>query len=358
MSDDVLLDIADGVGTVTLNRPDRLNTLALPTVERLVGALSQAAASDPVRVVVLAGNGRYFCAGADQAEMIERDPQAWEPIVRRYLDPVRAIVGMDKPVIATGLSGWQRSYGGYLAASTPIGPVYLGVADAKNGAAPDWPHRYRSRRRILMTVAFLLMASSMASGGEVIPVGWGERPPCVVHAGGCCDPCAPIGRVRLLDRLRHSQSTRTPVAVPRGPVGAAPTAVLPPKELPHGPTGILSSPTNTPIPTPRITSGANFGSNTVSGVGAPNANIEIRTSPGGEVLGSAVSNASGQFVVLLSRALQAGDAIQPFDTTNGLAGPIVQIEGPPAPIPAVDPIGAAILMIILAGGLVWRLRRN
>jgi len=100
MSDDVLLDIADGVGTVTLNRPDRLNTLALPTVERLVGALSQAAASDPVRVVVLAGNGRYFCAGADQAEMIERDPQAWEPIVRRYLDPVRAIVGMDKPVIA------------------------------------------------------------------------------------------------------------------------------------------------------------------------------------------------------------------------------------------------------------------
>jgi 2-(1,2-epoxy-1,2-dihydrophenyl)acetyl-CoA isomerase len=32
--------------------------------------------------------------------MIERDPQAWEPIVRRYLDPVRAIVAMDKPVIA------------------------------------------------------------------------------------------------------------------------------------------------------------------------------------------------------------------------------------------------------------------
>ena len=40
---------------------------------------------------------------------------------------------MDKPVIATGLSGWQRSFGAYLAASTPIGPVYLGVADAKNG---------------------------------------------------------------------------------------------------------------------------------------------------------------------------------------------------------------------------------
>jgi enoyl-CoA hydratase/carnithine racemase len=88
------------VGTVTLNRPDRLNTLTIPTVGHLVDALAEMAATDDVRVVVLAGNGRRFCAGADQAEMVERDPQAWEPIVRRYLDPVRAIVSMDKPVIA------------------------------------------------------------------------------------------------------------------------------------------------------------------------------------------------------------------------------------------------------------------
>jgi enoyl-CoA hydratase/carnithine racemase len=100
MNDDILLDIEEGVGTVTLNRPDRLNTLTIPTVGHLVDALAEMAATDDVRVVVLAGNGRRFCAGADQAEMVERDPQAWEPIVRRYLDPVRAIVSMDKPVIA------------------------------------------------------------------------------------------------------------------------------------------------------------------------------------------------------------------------------------------------------------------
>jgi len=100
MNDDILLDVEDGVGTVTLNRPDHLNTLAIPTVGQLVDGLAEMAATDDVRVVVLAGNGRRFCAGADQAEMVERDPQAWEPIVRRYLDPVRAIVAMDKPVIA------------------------------------------------------------------------------------------------------------------------------------------------------------------------------------------------------------------------------------------------------------------
>jgi 2-(1,2-epoxy-1,2-dihydrophenyl)acetyl-CoA isomerase len=99
MDSDVLVEVADGIATVTLNRPDRLNTLAIPTVARLVEALEEAASS-PARVVVLAGNGNTFCAGADQAEMKPRTAQEWEPIVRHDLDPIHAIVGMDKPVIA------------------------------------------------------------------------------------------------------------------------------------------------------------------------------------------------------------------------------------------------------------------
>jgi len=100
MDSDVLVDIADGIATVTLNRPDRLNTLAIPTVGRLVAALQEAAASS-ARVVVLAGAGDTFCAGADQAEMRPRDAQEWERIVRHYLDPIHVIVEMDKPVIAS-----------------------------------------------------------------------------------------------------------------------------------------------------------------------------------------------------------------------------------------------------------------
>lgn len=100
MSDQIIVDIEDRVATVTLNRPERLNTLDHDTLELLIEALDEVARSDEAGVVVLAGTGRVFCAGADQAEMVERKPQEWEPIVRRYLDPVRTIVGMDKPVIA------------------------------------------------------------------------------------------------------------------------------------------------------------------------------------------------------------------------------------------------------------------
>ena len=100
MSEQVLLEVEGGVATVTLNRPDRLNAIDLPTLEALAAALDRVAASADVRCVVLAGAGRAFCAGADQAEMVPRSPAEWERIVERYLDPIRRISTMDAPVVA------------------------------------------------------------------------------------------------------------------------------------------------------------------------------------------------------------------------------------------------------------------
>ncbi len=96
----VLLDVRDGVGTLTLNRPERLNAIDLDTLEALIEGLNRLDADPQVRCVVLAGNGRGFCAGADQGEMVPRQPAQWEAIVERYLDPVRIICAMDTPVIA------------------------------------------------------------------------------------------------------------------------------------------------------------------------------------------------------------------------------------------------------------------
>ena len=51
-----------------------------------------------------------------------------------FIAGVLAEVGrMNKPLTETSLSGWQKSFGAYLAADTFLGPIYLGVADAKNG---------------------------------------------------------------------------------------------------------------------------------------------------------------------------------------------------------------------------------
>ena len=100
MSDAILLDIDNGVATVTLNRPEQLNTISIPVLDILVDVLDSVATDEAVGAVVLTGAGRVFCAGAAQEEMVQRGPAEWEYLVDHYLDPVRQISAMGKPVIA------------------------------------------------------------------------------------------------------------------------------------------------------------------------------------------------------------------------------------------------------------------
>src|SRR3954447_11588626 len=65
MSDEVLVDVADHVATITLNAPDRMNTISGPMLETLSSALVAADRDPEVRAVVLTGAGRAFCAGLD-----------------------------------------------------------------------------------------------------------------------------------------------------------------------------------------------------------------------------------------------------------------------------------------------------
>lgn len=65
MFSEVTYDVADGVATITLHRPDKLNAFTLTMCRELVAAADAADADDAVRVVLLTGAGRAFCAGAD-----------------------------------------------------------------------------------------------------------------------------------------------------------------------------------------------------------------------------------------------------------------------------------------------------
>lgn len=96
----VVKKLEGGVATVTLARPQKLNAIDLPALEQLISALDECSKDGAVRCVVLAGEGRAFCAGADHAEMVPRGATEWQQIVDRYLDPVRLISKMEKPVIA------------------------------------------------------------------------------------------------------------------------------------------------------------------------------------------------------------------------------------------------------------------
>lgn len=100
----VHLDLADGVATITLNRPEAMNALDVATKEALLHTLRQVAEDPAARCVVLTGSGRAFCVGQDLKEhvgLLAEDPaQLWRTVAEHYNPVVELIATMDKPVLA------------------------------------------------------------------------------------------------------------------------------------------------------------------------------------------------------------------------------------------------------------------
>src|SRR5579863_1313860 len=97
----VLLEYEDGMATLTLNRPDKLNALNGPLACSLVEALNLVAHDPMVRCVVITGGGRGFCTGGDLnvlRDARERgDLSEMEEVLRRGKQIVLALAGMTKP---------------------------------------------------------------------------------------------------------------------------------------------------------------------------------------------------------------------------------------------------------------------
>lgn len=101
----LLSTVADGVATLTFNRPDALNALDLATKEALLAALHKVAADESVRVVVLTGTGRAFCVGQDLKEHVAAisggDTETVWRTVPDHFNPIATLIAeMDKPVVA------------------------------------------------------------------------------------------------------------------------------------------------------------------------------------------------------------------------------------------------------------------
>ena len=82
-NDRVSIHVADAIADVTLNRPDKLNALDSDMFSALSEASAALAKRDDVRVVVLSGSGRAFCAGLDLGAMAGSDP---DHLIKDHLD--------------------------------------------------------------------------------------------------------------------------------------------------------------------------------------------------------------------------------------------------------------------------------
>jgi enoyl-CoA hydratase/carnithine racemase len=149
MSDysDLLYDTADGIATITLNRPERLNAITIPMLTSLSGALRDADLDPQVRVIILTGAGRGFCAGLDLKDVVAgtgigADGGGGLATARFDLagSPPVVLHTTDKPVLCA-LNGSAAGYGMDLALGCDIriasSEAKLAAVFTKRGILPE-----------------------------------------------------------------------------------------------------------------------------------------------------------------------------------------------------------------------------
>src|SRR5918994_2514850 len=145
----ILTTEAEGILTITLNRPEKLNAFIGHMRRDLAEALEHAGSDRDVRVVIITGAGRAFCAGGDIAFMAElmqrRDSEEFARILGAGRRVILAIRQMTKPVIAS-INGPASGAGCNLAFACDLrvasNTATFSQSFAKVGLHPDWGGTY------------------------------------------------------------------------------------------------------------------------------------------------------------------------------------------------------------------------
>ncbi|TIR90759.1 MAG: enoyl-CoA hydratase/isomerase family protein, partial [Mesorhizobium sp.] len=154
------------IGTVTLRRPEKFNALDIPMLRALEAALDKAELAEGVRVVLISGEGKGFCAGGDVeawAQLSAADFQVqWVRYGHRVFD---RLARLRQPTIAV-LSGHALGGGLELAAACDFRvaetQIKLGFPETSIGVVPGWSGTQRAVRRFGAQIV-----RRMALGGEI-----------------------------------------------------------------------------------------------------------------------------------------------------------------------------------------------
>ncbi|WP_416899537.1 MAG: enoyl-CoA hydratase/isomerase family protein [Minwuia sp.] len=170
--DTLLFDVADGVATITLNRPDEGNACNLAMMEDLFAAATECDQNDAIRAVILTGAGKMFCVGGDLGAFIESGDRVGtllSGMTKNFHGAISIFNRMNAPVICA-VNGTAAGGGMSLAASCDL---VLAAASAKfamaytaAGLTPDGSSSYFLPRLIGLRRAKELMLTNRRLSAE------------------------------------------------------------------------------------------------------------------------------------------------------------------------------------------------
>jgi enoyl-CoA hydratase len=219
------IETADGIATVTVNRPDKLNALNAATVAEIDAAFHQLAADAGVGGILLTGAGaKAFVAGADIAELATMDPLGGIGVSRRGQDAFRFIERMRKPVVAA-VNGFALGGGLELALACHIriaaASARFGLPEVKLGIIPGYGGTVRLPRLVGRGRALeLILSGDMIDAAEALRIGLVNKvvePDALVSSArallGRMLANGPVALALALESVDHAEGTATAEAL-------------------------------------------------------------------------------------------------------------------------------------------------
>jgi enoyl-CoA hydratase len=219
------VSIDDGIATVTVNRPDKLNALNAATIAEIDTAFRGLAAEDAAAGVILTGAGpKAFVAGADIAELAAMDALSGIRVSRQGQDAFRFIERMRKPVIAA-VNGFALGGGLELALACHLrvasAKARFGAPEVKLGIIPGYGGTVRLPRLVGRGRALeLILTGEMIDAQEALRIGLVNR---VVEPEALADTArslltrmlanGPVALALALESVDHALATSTEEAL-------------------------------------------------------------------------------------------------------------------------------------------------
>ena len=168
-------EIAEGIATITISRPQALNALNSRFFQEMDGLLSEVKGRADIKVVILTGEGKAFVAGADIAEMVNKTQAQAREFSKVGQRTFRSLELLEKPVIAA-VNGFALGGGCELALACDIRiastKAKFGQPEVNLGLIPGYAGTQRLPRLIgLGNALFMLLTTEMVGAEDALRMG-------------------------------------------------------------------------------------------------------------------------------------------------------------------------------------------